>query len=90
MSHSFLIYLKGCVILSIFIFISFKKEESAPYVRTPCKLVQNDADLVGRIDDVEKTLMDNCQAREFTSKGVIEANLIGEWELVGHAEGWNR
>lgn len=33
--------------------------------------------------------MDNCLAREFTSKGVIEANLIGEWELVGHAEGWN-
>jgi hypothetical protein len=87
MSRSFSKFLHLNVIFCLLLFISCKKDE----VTTPrnnCEFIQNDADLDGRIDDVESRLLDNCEASKLTSKNDIEANLIGEWELVGHGEGW--
>jgi len=53
-----------------------------------CEFVQNDADMDGIIDDTEKAIMEECMEDKFTSKSDIESNLIGEWELIGHGEGW--
>lgn len=42
----------------------------------------------GLIDDIERAIMDDCRDNAFTSKSEIENNLIGEWKLIGHGEGW--
>ena len=52
-----------------------------------CIFEQNDDGLDGLIDATERALMDECSENAFTSKGEIEDNLIGEWELAGHG-GW--
>lgn len=75
------------------------KKEPIPQIDTPeeptntlpdynCTFEQNDEDMDGLINDVERALLDDCRNNEFTSKSEIEANLIGEWELIGHGEGW--
>ncbi len=43
----------------------------------------------GRIDENERTIMETCLMDSWTSKTQIESNLIGEWRLIGHGEGWN-
>lgn len=53
-----------------------------------CVFEQNDNDMDGLIDDTEKMIMDECMENSLSSKSKIENNLIGEWELVGHGEGW--
>ena len=53
-----------------------------------CEFVQNDDDMDGLIDDNESAIMQDCYDNRFTSKSEIEANLIGEWELIGHGQGW--
>ena len=58
---------------------------STPYV---CTFVQNDSDMDGWIDDTERSIMDDCFQNSLNSKTEIENNLIGEWELVGHGQGW--
>lgn len=53
-----------------------------------CVFEQVDEDMDGLIDDSERAIMDECMSNELTSISDIEQNLIGEWELVGHGEGW--
>ena len=79
----------------VFILFSCKKDEKTdisdpfpPSVSTDCSFVQNDEDMDGLIDEAERAIMEDCFTNRFTSKSEIEANLIGEWQLVGHGEGW--
>jgi len=65
-----------------------KGEQSDTPKSNNCVFVQNDALMQGLIDNDERQIMDECLANRLTSKSEIEANLIGEWELVGHGEGW--
>jgi len=53
-----------------------------------CVFEQVDEDMDGLIDDNERAIMDDCKSNALTSISEIEQNLIGEWELVGHGEGW--
>jgi len=53
-----------------------------------CMFVQNDSDKDGEIDDDERAYMDDCRENAYDSKSDIEENLIGEWKLIGHGEGW--
>ncbi len=53
-----------------------------------CVFQQNDDDLDGIIDNNERRIMDECLASAFSTKSEIENNLIGEWALIGHGEGW--
>jgi len=53
-----------------------------------CVFVQIDEDMDGVIDDEERALMEECSSNAFDTKDQIEQNLIGEWELIGHGEGW--
>lgn len=53
-----------------------------------CIFEQNDDDLDGVIDDNERKIMKECLENPLSSKSSIENNLIGEWELIGHGEGW--
>jgi len=83
--------------LSIFTFavaatlcISCDKECNDVGVNEPydCTFVQNDDDQDGIIDATERSLMDQCLENRLTKTQDISANLIGEWELIGHGEGW--
>ncbi len=53
-----------------------------------CEFVQVDANMDGLIDETEQALISSCRVAAFTSKAEIESHLIGEWELIGHGEGW--
>lgn len=55
---------------------------------TNCVFEQNDETMDGRIDETERSIMDECMKNKLSSKSSIEANLIGEWSLIGHGEGW--
>ena len=79
-------------IFSFFIIIlilsACSKKNTSPRSSNNCEFVQNAADMDGLIDENERNLMDECRMNAFTTKGEIENNLIGEWELIGHGEGW--
>lgn len=54
----------------------------------PCSFVQNDEDMDGVLDDNERSLWNQCIEEKIEGRAEIRAALIGEWELIGHAEGW--
>ena len=56
--------------------------------KNDCKFEQNDDDMDGRIDETEISIMRTCDEEALTSINEIKSNLIGEWELIGHGEGW--
>ncbi len=62
--------------------------EPTPEEIIECVFVQNDADQDGLIDATERSIMDECSANALSTKSEIENNLIGEWLLIGHGEGW--
>ena len=53
-----------------------------------CIFMQNDDTTDGLIDDTERMIMNECMENSLSSKSGIVSNLIGEWELTGHGEGW--
>jgi len=53
-----------------------------------CIFKQDDNDMDGLIDDAERMIMNACMENLLLTKSSIENNLIGEWELIGHGEGW--
>ena len=77
-------------IVLIITLITCTKNESKENNNTnsDCVFVQNDSDMDGLIDDTEKMLMNQCIENTFSSKSAIRSNMIGEWELIGHGEGW--
>ena len=86
------------VLLAIFIpsliFLSCKKDkmEEGNTNNTSnydCEFFQNDSDMDGLIDDNERAIMEDCYDNRYFSKSEIEENIIGEWELIGHGEGWD-
>lgn len=42
----------------------------------------------GLLDDTERSIMDECRSNTYNSASEIKSNLIGTWNLIGHAEGW--
>ena len=75
----------------IFCFISCDKnkvDSSDKENLGDCSFVQVDEDMDGLIDDNEREIMNDCKANAFTSISEIKENLIGEWQLIGHGEGW--
>lgn len=55
-----------------------------------CEFVQDDTTNDGLIDATERSIMENCGNSKFTNLSEIKDNLTGDWELVGHGEGWLR
>lgn len=53
-----------------------------------CTFEQNDETMDGFIDENERAIMNACTDNALTNKTAITQNLIGEWELIGHGEGW--
>lgn len=77
------------LILNIILFEACKKENSLKVDNTnDCFFEQIDDNVDGFIDETERATMNECSSNLLTSKSEIERNLIGEWKLVGHAEGW--
>ena len=57
-------------------------------VLTDCAFEQIDENMDGIIDETERSIMKDCLDNIFSSKSIIENNIIGEWSLIGHGEGW--
>lgn len=76
------------LILLITLIISCNKEDGNNSNKWDCVFEQIDDNLDGLIDDTERMIMNTCRANALSSKSSIESNLIGEWELIGHGEGW--
>ena len=77
------------ILIVLILFSACNKTDTNPdVIPYDCEFVQNDADRDGLIDEDERAKMVECSANAFTSKEEIENNLIGEWELIGHGEGW--
>lgn len=53
-----------------------------------CVFEQIDDNEDGWIDSTEQAIMNECFENRFMTGQQIEDNLIGEWDLVGHGEGW--
>lgn len=53
-----------------------------------CVFEQIDENKDGLIDETERSLMEECRENKYSSKSEIVDNLIGEWQLIGHGEGW--
>jgi hypothetical protein len=53
-----------------------------------CVFEQIDDNEDGWIDSTEQAIMNECFENRFMTRQQIEDNLIGEWNLVGHGEGW--
>ena len=53
-----------------------------------CTFTQIDGNMDGLIDPTEKEIMNECTNNLLTSTSEIKENLIGEWKLIGHGEGW--
>lgn len=80
-------------LIILFVFIAMliscnKDEDHKSENLTNCIFEQNDENLDGIIDETERLIMEECLENQFSSKSSIEMNLIGEWSLIGHGEGW--
>jgi len=53
-----------------------------------CTFIQDNSTEDGFIDDTERSIMMDCFQNKFTDKDLLDDHLIGEWELIGHGEGW--
>jgi hypothetical protein len=73
----------------IFTLFASCSDDHGPSDKFDCTFVQNDGDKDGLIDETERSIMTTCIEERFTSIAEIKSNLIGEWELIGHGEGWD-
>ncbi len=77
------------VLIMLMLYTSCKKETTPNTAGTyDCTFEQNDTSMDGIIDETEQSIMQDCYQNRLLTKSEIEANLVGEWELVGHGEGW--
>ena len=53
-----------------------------------CVFEQIDENMDGKIDEEEAAIMKICRDYPLSSIQEIENNLIGQWKLIGHGEGW--
>ena len=65
-----------------------KDENDQNQSATDCVFEQIDENMDGLIDDTERSIMDECRTNSLSSISSIKTNLIGEWRIIGHGEGW--
>ena len=80
--------MKAFTVLFLLSFITFLSCDDNLSI-DDCDFEQIDENQDGKIDDNERSLMNACKLTGFESKSEIEENLIGDWILVGHGEGWS-
>ncbi len=76
------------IVATVLCLFSCAKQESNLSPFNDCIFVQDDNTTDGLIDETERALMDDCRENKLTNSIDIRNNLIGEWALVGHGEGW--
>jgi len=80
------------VIASIFLINSCQNNKQIPEEETElnqnCPFIDNSENKDGLIDEFERAVMDECMQNIILDKVVLKENLIGEWALIGHGEGW--
>ncbi len=87
MNPKFLLTILSLVLIT---FCSCEKDQIIDNggIEYSCEFVQNDEDMDGAIDETENALIQQCIDDAYSSKEEIENNLIGEWKLIGHGQGW--
>ncbi len=73
-------------LLSFSLFISCNNDDLKS---TDCIFVQNDDKKDGLTDETEQSIMDKCRIDQLTDISEIKSNLLGEWNIIGHGEGWS-
>ena len=67
---------------------SCNKDYNEITIEYDCTFVQDDSTTDGHIDETERNIMTACSDSRYTDVEDIRSNLIGEWQLIGHGEGW--
>lgn len=77
-------------ILSLIVLLFSCNDDDIPEEKSDCQcsFVQKDENMDGLIDEQEKAIMLDCMTHAIKERTEIEDNLIGEWILIGHGEGW--
>ena len=83
MIRIFLYLFISCLIISC-----DRKVEGTELQPLGCIFDQDDSKMEGLIDETERAIMDACINYTWSSEEALQNNLIGEWELIGHGEGW--
>jgi len=85
-------HLKFVVVLVLFLSMlnACKEKDDSINVRNSlgCVFVQNDESMEGLLDELELMILKECRENGFSAQHDLELNLIGEWELIGHATPW--
>ena len=53
-----------------------------------CIYGENTDEMGGFLDSLEQLLLNECEEYELIAEDEIRENLIGEWQLIGYADGW--
>ncbi|MEL6970454.1 MAG: hypothetical protein AAFZ63_01960 [Bacteroidota bacterium] len=83
--------MRNALLLSMLVlfFACDKDDEQTPLASiSDCQFVAVNGGSDGRLDDEERSIIDECRDNKFTSNNEIAENLMGEWELVGFRDGW--
>ena len=63
-------------------------DDDTSQTNNDCEFVQIDENMDGLIDEIERSIMNTCLQNPLLTAVDVENNLIGEWKLIGHGEGW--
>mgnify|MGYP000117477798 CR=1 FL=1 len=88
MKHSILTLTATLFLVALLLSCDKNETEGKLGVFSDCVFIQDDDTRDGELDDDERKIMDDCRENRLTSISTIESNLIGEWRLTGHVEGW--
>ena len=78
------------IALTIMLTIGCQKDSEVPdqTINYDCEFIEKEESTDGLLDETERSIIMECRETKLTAKSAIESNLIGEWELVGFADGW--
>ncbi|MFT4533692.1 MAG: hypothetical protein ACJA1A_003750 [Saprospiraceae bacterium] len=86
LTHRFSLLLISIMVLNLFTSCD-DDSQGEPGMMT-CVFEQNDDDKDGLIDATEESIMEDCRSNQLLNRKEVKSNLIGEWNIVGHGEGW--
>lgn len=76
------------VVFAALLATSCAKKPGGDSIANDCLFIQDDNTDDGYISDTEREIMNECYAERLSNTLEIRNNLIGEWKIIGHGEGW--
>ena len=83
--------MKNLLLLSLVVLLCACDDDDARTIQpiNDCQFIEQTVTTDGSLDDTERNTIKDCRENELTTNEEIVDNLIGEWELVGFADGWS-